>query len=584
MTHLFVYFLKLVSVLFGEEKLLTPYEKSKFRETATYEEIISYYSTLDQSYDEIMLKHAGMTDIGRPLHCVTVTKGSHDPGVWKTLGKIVILINNGIHPGEPEGIDASMMLARDLVTKPEYRDVLNKLVFCIIPVYNVDGCLNRNSITRLNQNGPAEYGFRANARNLDLNRDFIKCDSENARSFSRLFHTIKPDIFMDTHTSNGADYQYTMTYIATQKDKLQKEISAYMTASFIPELEKKMTRSGYEMIPYVNTKGETPESGIIAFYESPRYSTGYAALFNTIGFTLETHMLKPFPDRVEATYQFLINCALTANEQATGLREARQKADRALQQETQMPVSWISDTSSKRMISFKGYEAIYTPSNLGDVKRLYYDRQQPYIKNIPYYPDYKPEATVSIPGVYILPQAWTEVIERLKLNNVEMKRLATDTVLETHVYYIRDYKTLSSPFEGHYLHYNVKVEAEKQRINYYKGDYLIQTDQAARRYIVETLEPQGKDSYFAWNFFDEILTRKEGYSDYVFDETAAGLLKKDPELLRKFNEKKGTDKDFAGSWKQQLDFIYRNSLFYEKSYLRYPVTRMEHIPDLPFTN
>ena len=68
--------------------------------------------------------------------------------------------------------------------------------------------LNRNSTTRTNQNGPESYGFRGNARNYDLNRDFIKSDTKNAKTFAQIFHLVQPDVFIDNHVSNGADYQY----------------------------------------------------------------------------------------------------------------------------------------------------------------------------------------------------------------------------------------------------------------------------------------------------------------------------------------------------------------------------------------
>jgi len=151
--------------------------------------------------------------------------------------KRVLLINNGIHPGEPEGIDASMMLARDLL---KGNKIPANVVICIIPLYNIDGSHNRTSTSRANQNGPLAYGFRGNSRNLDLNRDFIKTDSKNSASFQQIFNTWNPEVFVDTHTSNGSDYQYTMTLIPTQKDKLNQVLSTYLTGQMVPSLYKEM--------------------------------------------------------------------------------------------------------------------------------------------------------------------------------------------------------------------------------------------------------------------------------------------------------------------------------------------------------
>ena len=107
-----------------------------------------------------------------------------------------------------------------------------------------------------------------------------------------------------------------------------------------------------------------------------------------------------------------------------------------------------------------------------------------------------------------------------------------------------------------------------------KGDYYIPMDQVANRFILEVLEPQSDDSYFAWNFFDGILGQKEGYSSYMFEETAFEYLKKNPELKTKLEQRRATDTAFAKSASQQLGFVYQNSPYAEPDYLRYPVYRV----------
>ena len=107
-----------------------------------------------------------------------------------------------------------------------------------IPVYNVDGALSRQDTSRVNQNGPEAFGFRGNARHLDLNRDFIKADSLNARTFAQVFTRWDPDVMVDTHTSNGADYQHVVTLIATQQPMARdlRLIAAIM--EIVGELER----------------------------------------------------------------------------------------------------------------------------------------------------------------------------------------------------------------------------------------------------------------------------------------------------------------------------------------------------------
>ena len=176
-----------------------------------------------------------MSDAGYPYQLVLYSNdGTADPEQWHAKGKLVILIINGIHPGEPDGIDASMMLIRDLVDG-KIR-IPDQIALAVIPVYNIGGALNRNSFSRVNRDGPAAYGFRGNAQNLDLNRDFTKCDSKDARSFTEIFHWLSPEVQLDNHVSDGADYQYTMTLISTQWNKLGGALGKFAHEQFDPAL------------------------------------------------------------------------------------------------------------------------------------------------------------------------------------------------------------------------------------------------------------------------------------------------------------------------------------------------------------
>ena len=563
----------LLCLLFTQTRAqITPFEASTDKNyTATYAQVISYYQNLVKPYPQLRLFNYGTTDVGKPLTLVVLSKDKvFDPALIKKQNKRVLLINNGIHPGEPEGIDATMMLVRDLLKKNQLpKDV----VLCFIAVYNIDGCLNRG-VSRINQNGPRMYGFRGNYRNLDLNRDFIKADSKNALAFEAILNTWQPEVFLDNHTSDGADYQYVMTLIETQKDKQNPILADYTSKILSPELYKRMAKSGYEMTPYVDEKQETPDSGIVSFLETPRFATGYTAQHNIISYITETHMLKPFDKRVYATYDFMVALIDICERDAKLIGELKQKADEQVKNQTSFALNWQVDWQHFDTLNFKGFEAGHKTSEVSGLPRLYYDRSKPYTKTIRYYDNYVPTQVVNKPMAYVIPQAWGKVIELFKLNHVAMHRLSHDTTLDIQVYYIDDYKTPSRPYEGHYLHSNVKLSATNQRIHYYTGDYVVYTNQALNRYIVETLEPQGVDSFFAWNFFDSVLGEKEGYSDYVYEDVAAEQLKADPDLRKKLEDEKTKNPDLAKSARGQLNFVYRNSPNFEKTYLRYPVGRL----------
>ncbi|MFN8207770.1 MAG: M14 family metallopeptidase [Bacteroidales bacterium] len=551
--------------------------------TPDYQELIGFYKTLDRLYDQALLTEAGKTDAGERLHLLIIDKDRQfKPELIRKQGKLVLFINNGIHPGESCGIDASLQLAMDLL-KPgsKLAGMLDRVVVCIVPVYNIDGMLNRSKYNRANQNGPEEQGFRANGRNLDLNRDFVKSDSRNSRSLIGLFQEWNPDILVDTHVSDGADYQYAMTLISPFPQNTGPSLTTYLHDKMVPALFDRMKEAGSEMIPYVETRGETPESGIELFPDQPRFFSGYATLFNTLAFVSEAHMLKPYSVQVEATLRLLETMLAFGSENAPEILRIRQAAIGETMAMKKAVLKWERDTSRYREIQFKGYEAKTKISEVTGLPRLYYDQSAPWEKTIKYFDHFVPSLEVEIPEFYIVPYAWEEVIERLRNSGIEMKKLDRDTTMEVEVMYIDEYKTMGNPYNGRYLHSQVQTRAEKQRITFRKGDKVIDVRQPGLNYIVQTLDPRGPDAFFAWNFFDGILSRKEYFSDYLFEDTAAALLKSDPELKRLFEEKRSADAKFAGNARAQLTFIYEHSPWAERTYRRYPVIAIRERISLP---
>jgi hypothetical protein len=466
-----------------------------------------------------------------------------------------------------------MMLVRDIVNNKI--KLPDNVALAFIPVYNIGGCLNRNSYSRANQAGPLEYGFRGNSQNLDLNRDFTKNDSREAKAFAQIFHLLDPDILMDNHVSDGADYQHTMTLLTTQYDKLGAGLGKWLKEDFEPQLYKGMTEKHWDMVPYVNFETETPDKGMDMFYDPPRYSSGYAALFQTIGFVPETHMLKPFKDRVLSTYALSLTMIETASLHATALIAERKKAKAEVAVAKSFPFKWTVDTTKFSLINFKGYEQGFKPSDATGLNRMYYDRSKPFTKQVKFFNVFNPSGFVEAPAAYIIPQGWHTVIDLLKLNHVQMQAFKNDTLIDVVAYRIEEYRSMPRPYEKHHKNSGVKVTAGNQKIRFLKGDHIIWLNQPANRYLVEMLEPTGDDSFFAWNFFDAILQQKEGYSDYRWDDLAAEVLKKDPALQAKLEEKKKADVKFAANGPAQLDFIYKNSPYYEPGHNRYPVYRLQ---------
>ncbi|WP_051568571.1 M14 family zinc carboxypeptidase [Crocinitomix catalasitica] len=546
----------------------TNYKENK---TYTYEETASIYTNFaNQSPEYCKLINAGPSDYGKDIQLFLLNRAGNFTPKYIT-NQNVILINNAIHPGEPCGVDACIKLIEELLAHP--KSIPSNLTLAIIPMYNVGGAHNRGCCSRANQNGPNEYGFRGNAQNLDLNRDFIKADSKNTKTFYRIFHSLAPAVFIDTHTSNGADYQYIMTLITSQKDKMNPHISDLTMNSLNPYLYKKMELAGYPMTPYVNTIKSIPDEGLVGFLETPRYSTGYTNLFNTISYVTEAHMLKPYHKRVESTYQFIkIMLDYMSNNEKL-LKDTKIKANNSIKNQKVFPLNWTLDQTKSDSILFAGYKAIYKKSEVTHLDRLFYDQNQPFKKYIRFCNEYNSSHQIEKSNYYIIPQAYSKIVQLLQANNVNVYQLTEDVLLNVSVAYIKTFETVSFPYEGHYLHYNQTVRNSSKSKTYIKGDYVIPLTDNKSRFIIETLEPQAVDSYFSWNYFDGVLQRKEGFSAYVFEDEAETMLIENPALLDSLNEKRKNDEAFAQNSHAQLYYLYTQSEHFEPTINQYPITR-----------
>lgn len=555
-----------------EQDFRITFEISKGEQTSTYKEVIDFYLQLAKEFPEINVQTLGDTDSGYPLHLVTYNPDGNFNFKKIREEKSILLINNGIHPGEPDGIDATMLLYRDLAQNK--LSAPKNLVITTIPVYNIGGMLNRNNTTRVNQNGPKSYGFRGNALNYDLNRDFIKMDTKNAETFSTIFHLVKPDIFIDNHVSNGADYQYTLTHLFTQHNKLGGKLGQYLSQKLMPSLEKGLRESQHIITPYVNVFNRPPDGGFSQFMDHPRYSTGYTTLWNCLGMMVETHMLKSYKPRVEATYALMREMVKITDTDHKNIKSLRSKTTDSLLSSEKFLLNWTLDTTKTTTLKFKGFKADTITSEITGQPRLKYDRGHPFEKEIQYQNQYYPKDTIEIPEAYIIKKGWRQVVDRLLTNEIQFFEFEKDTTLTVQVYKISSFETYKRPYEGHYPHYNTNVSSSEMQVSFQKGDYLIPTRQNGMRYLLETLEPEAVDSFFNWNFFDSVLQQKEGFSPYVFEDLALTILTENPALRDSLELKKQEDEIFSQNWYAQLEWIHKNSKYYEVAHLQYPVYRV----------
>ncbi|MEY4351568.1 MAG: hypothetical protein RL078_1647 [Bacteroidota bacterium] len=543
----------------------------------SYPALIAHLQNLDRAHKEIRLYNMGPSDYGLPIY-LCVVNGHKDS--LKTFEKArngtTILINNAIHAGEPDGINACLIWLDQwiLAGKPTLDQDKRPLpVIAFIAAYNVGGMMNRNYKSRANQNGPEAYGFRGSAKNLDLNRDFIKMDAINSFTFAQIYHALNPDVFIDNHVSNGADYPYTLTYIASLRERLAPSMRNLTYADCIPTLETYCKQGGFDLFPYVELKGDTPESGIVAFNDLPRYAMGYASLFHSLSFTVETHMLKPFPDRVKATLSFMNAMIAYTITKSNEIEAARKAAIDWTNTRQYFPYNFQLDTNHTEPIRFKGYTAIYPKHPITGLEQLGYDRAQPYEKYVAHYKFYKAQDSVIVPKYYVVGAQELAIIARLKANKVAYTVVNESTVrsVEVSSYVVKNFKAPAKPYEGHFKLQQIELERQPYLLELKPGDLLIPCAQDKASFLHSVLQPLTEDSYLSWNFFDSYLQQKEYFSPYVFKDQIESILNAQPALKASYEERKRLDVKFASDEWEQLYFIYQNSPYFEPSFMRLPV-------------
>lgn len=569
-----------------QKKYITYFEKTEGKGSPIYQDIIFYYKALVADFSQVQVKEMGITDSGYPLHLVVYDPGkTFQPNSWKADGKIIVFINNAIHAGEPSGIDASMMFLRDvLLGKIKIPD---NMVLAIVPVYNIGGHLNRGHSHPI-KNGPLEYGTRKNAKDLDLNRDFIKVDTRNTQSFQEIYHWLKPHIFIDTHEDTFNGIQHIATLIATQHNRLGGQLGNYLEKEMLPELFDGMEEKNFPMIPYVSYKESgNLSAGLKQTNDSARYSTGFAALFNIIGFMPEMNRLKPYKERVNSVYALFKTFMEILDKDGERIVRMTEEDREAVKTQKSFALNYKLNQEKFKMVSYLGYESGQKTSDVSGQPILYYDQNKPFTTELKWYDQYDPGISIKKPQAYIIPQRWLNIVKNLKRNGVILEKLEKDSILQVTVYHIKEFKINKKAYERHNLHSNVRVEKSKEKINFEKGDYLLPMNQENNKFVMEVLEPEGENSFFAWNYFDSILDKTllgPGSDDFVqpreitnpiFEDMAADYLNENPDLRTELEALKKKNKAFSQDGSAQLFWIYKHSPWCNEKINRYPIYRVE---------
>jgi hypothetical protein len=559
--------------------VLTPYEESSGRRTPTYAETMAWLADLAAGSSILELTSFGTSPQGRDLPLVIADReGRFDPEVHRGhSGGVVLLVQACIHAGESCGKDAGMILLRDLVENPEQAEqLLDRVTLLFIPIFNVDGHERFGPYNRINQNGPEQMGWRVTSQNLNLNRDYLKADTPEMQAWLRMYNEWLPDFFIDIHSTDGADYQYAVTYSLETRGNMDPDLTAW-TRFYEEEMLAAMAADGDPMAPYVAFKDwHDPKSGLRSWAATPRFSQGYAAIQNRPGLLIETHMLKDYPTRVTGALRLVTHTLRFLNREAEGLRGLVLGVDAATTspdfRARPFPVKFELTENSTR-VSFAGvaYETITSEVTGGQWNRFTGELET---MELEFFGEHRPAVTVDLPEAYVIPREWTVAIDRLAVHGVEFRRLKKPVELEIRTWKFSDAKWQERPYEGRHP---VTFEAEpltETRV-FPAGSVLVDLNQRAARVAAHLLEPKGPDSLVQWGFFDAVFSRVEYVESYVIEEMIPEMLAENPELAVELAERKAADPEFAADPWAIRYWFYAQTPYYDSRVGIYPVGSLD---------
>jgi hypothetical protein len=577
-TTAFALMLMMQAWVLRADSWLTECEQSGFLRTPRYAPTIAFCKKLADASPIVQYAEFGISPQGRALPLVIADAGGcFTPEAVRASGKLVLMVMACIHPGEPEGKDAGLMLIRDLAIHGLHPGLLDHVTLLFIPIFNVDGHERFGPYNRINQNGPEEMGWRTTAQNLNLNRDFMKADAPEMQAWLRLFHQWKPDFFIDTHTTNGADYQYVLTYSLETGKNTDPETGSWLAREFVPAMEKHMNGNGFPVFPYVSfRRWHDPRSGLYTQPAPAMLSHGYLAACNRPGLLVETHMLKPYKPRVESTREIIRFVMQHMNGNKAQYQELNRRADSytssvAFRNEP-FPMQFALSKTDSTMVDFAGIRYHIEKSDLTGGDWFIYDGE-PLTMRLPMFSQYEVTNEIRLPEYYIIPPEWEEVIKRIKLHGIETQALKTAMEMEVETWQFSDPRWSRTTYEGrHSLTVDARPLTEKREFQ--AGSLLISTRQPMARVIARLLEPNSSDSFLYWGFFNAIFEQKEYSETYVMEKMAREMIARDPTLDNEFRAWKEQNPQYANDSWSQLNWFYRRTPWFDQKLNRYPVCKI----------
>jgi Zinc carboxypeptidase len=564
--------------------LTTVAEQSAYKRTGRYEEVERLCPAFQARWPgQVRCFEFARSPEGRPMLALAVSAdGTLDAPAAKRAQRPVVLMQGGIHAGEIDGKDAGFLILRQLLEGSVGKGVLDRVTFVFVPVFNVDGHERFGRWNRPNQVGPEEMGWRTNAQNLNLNRDYVKADAPEMHAVLRLLNEWDPILYADLHVTDGAQFEHdvsfnvTPTFVGT--DELRRAGVALRD-----ELVRRIAAQGALPVDFYPSfvRDDDPSSGFATGVAPKRFSQEYWATRNRLAVLVETHSWKDYPTRVRITRNSILAMLEMAARDGRQWLAAAAAADAQSARIGGTTVALTYDnTEASRTIEFRGYEYTREPSAISGALLTRYDPKRPQIWRVPLRDQIRPGITVVAPrGGYIVPAAHAELVgEKLTVHGIEFRKLeSAATGVATETFRATKVKVAPATFEGHTpLTLEGAWAAEPRDIP--AGSLFVPIAQAKSQLAMALLEPREPDSLASWGFFNPAFERKEYMEAYVAEDVASQMLKDDPKLRAEFARRLEQDADFARSPTARLDFFYQRHSSWDDRYNLYPVYRVDEFP------
>lgn len=539
-----------------------PFEISKGLESASFDACVNWF------------EKAAKANSG--LHCDTLCYTAS--GNWVPLyyfskewpmdpDKPLILFQGGIHSGEIDGLDAGMMLFRDLLAG-NLKALEGKVNLAFIPVLNRDGLLRSSSTNRINQRGPTIQGWRSNSLNQNLNRDYAKLDAPETRAIAELINRLNPALYLDIHVTDGADYQYDITYGFIGEHGYSPGISRWLSAELRPFVDQKLQHAGHIPGDLVFLKNEArPEDGNMQYMFGPRFSHAYADARHTPGILVENHSLKPFKQRVLGTRVLLEAVMELLAAKSKSLRDAIE-SDCTMRTDS-CTLSWgdpvISDSVEFR--AFRSKKIFSEPAGAEIVTW----NAEPYSCRIPIWSANTAKLRRQKPRWFMVPVNRKDVIDRLAAHGIRFRLLSRDTLVDASFYKLRDVAVAGKlPLQGR-MRMQAVTQVVKQKRMFLKGSIFIDMQQPLSDLCMLLLDPDSPDSFFQWGMFADVAERTEYFEMYAMAPIAEQMMRNNPELKREFDKRCLDDEQFRNDAEARLRWWYERSEYNDSAYLIYPI-------------